>query len=116
MTMNVRPVMETAELRCYTNAAGRYPGSGLGARGSARDAGGMEGRGIILLVVCGLYAVFLFLAARAVSYAFSKITAPVRAVCFKRQITEAKVVAYDDNNNFVARKHVRQQPRTISHG
>ena len=74
--MTLTPVMDTARLRCYkAPPSSRYLGNGLSDR--KLDGGpGFEGRGILVIAVCGLYAIFLFLAARAVSYIFKKVTAP----------------------------------------
>ncbi|KAH3729576.1 hypothetical protein DPMN_055548 [Dreissena polymorpha] len=106
--------METAELRCYRDTP-RYPSSySLSAResGLGKLEGGMEGRGIVLLVVCGLYALFLFLVARSLKHIFGKVASPVTSIVWRKEFTSVSV----SNKTIEGHKKEVIRDRTFSHG
>lgn len=71
----MRPVLETADLRCYSTDFHRHSNRyRMPARESVSKGSGFESKGIILLVICGFYAVVLFLVARILSYLVSRAT------------------------------------------
>lgn len=83
---------------------------------------GFEARGVVLLVLCGLYAVFLFVAARILSGVASSVMSSVKSVFWKVDITDVSLESEQTELTETAKgshykmKFQRLQPRTISHG
>ena len=69
------PDLGTLNIRCYSNPTNSVRMSSRGT-GMQKDGGGFESKGLILLLICGFYAVFLFVVARLFTYAASKILSP----------------------------------------
>lgn len=118
----MRPNFETFEVRCFRNPQGieenwtRMPSRGVGVQ----KVSGCESKGLVLLLICGIYAVFLFIVARLFSYMASRVSSSVKSVKWQVETVDRSVKKLTDNNNNSALKsHMkvkRQQPRTISHG
>ncbi|XP_045196929.2 uncharacterized protein LOC123551796 isoform X2 [Mercenaria mercenaria] len=117
---SVRPMLEKIQFRCYSNPSSNPNNCiRMSSRGAGMQKGsGFESKGLILLLICGFYAVLLFIVARLFSYAASKITTPVKSVMWRVDTTEActKELTDDNNNSGPVMKFKRQQPRTFSHG
>lgn len=120
----MRPQISTAELRCYSTPTSyqRYSFT-MPSRGTpVSKEEGFEARGVVLLVLCGLYAVFLFVAARILSGVASSVMSSVKSVCWKVDITdvspesEQTELTETDKGSHYKMKFQRLQPRTISHG
>lgn len=76
--ISMRPNFETAEIRCYSNP--QHLGENCIRMGSTRGdvmqkESGFESKGLILLLICGVYAVFLFVIARILGCITSRLTA-----------------------------------------
>ena len=74
-TPQLRPVLETANLRCFSSASSHSSNRfRMPTRASEMKSSGFEGKGLVLLLICGFYAVILFLIARVFAFAMSRVT------------------------------------------
>lgn len=120
----MQPWVKPAELRCFTTQPS-YSSRSL-RMPSTRDTslvrnGGFESKGLVLLAICGLYAVFLFIVARIFSTIASSVMSSVKSLVWKVDVTEISPVpefteCTDSNNSGLKFKVERLQPRTVSHG
>ncbi|KAL4232907.1 hypothetical protein ACF0H5_007594 [Mactra antiquata] len=115
--------IQPTTIRCYTSSVDHTSNSfRMPSRESTlRKEDAFESKGVILLIVCGLYAVFLFILARLCSYAFSSLTSSVKSVFIKRQMTEVtKVVRISKSSvpqtQLTQKTEVRDPVRTLCHG
>ncbi|XP_060567460.1 uncharacterized protein LOC132726200 [Ruditapes philippinarum] len=113
------PDFETLKVRCYSNPTGSIRMTSRGT--DMQKNNGFESKGLILLLICGFYAVILFIVARLLSYAASKILSPVKSAMFRVEETEMFVKDLSDQNNNSSpvlkfKREQQQRTRTFSHG